>query len=167
MGWIKREEASRRLDSDCRTHMTCDGRHDFIQTPFWSFRYFLESLSNLLSKGSRITSISLRSQPQSSIYYRVLFSHRVSSWVQLGHVLGLEHDPSTLWSFSHFFTTFSRHQEHLGFVRCKFSFCYFLVGARADPAARLLVFGTPPYLRFSLRPSITSRIFSTCSTCFC
>jgi hypothetical protein len=39
-----------------------------------------------------------------------------------------------------------RHQEHLGFVKCKFRFCYLLVGARADPAARLLIFGTPSYL---------------------
>jgi hypothetical protein len=48
-------------DSDYRTNTTCDGRHDFIQTLFWSFEYFLESLSNLLSKGSRMTSISVRS----------------------------------------------------------------------------------------------------------
>jgi hypothetical protein len=71
MDWIQREEVSRRLDSDYRTDTTCDGRHDFIRTPFWSFKYFLESLSNILSKGSRITSISIRNQPQSSIYYRV------------------------------------------------------------------------------------------------
>jgi hypothetical protein len=51
MDWIKREEASRRLDSDCRIDTTCDGRHDFIRTPFWSVKYFLESLSNLLSNG--------------------------------------------------------------------------------------------------------------------
>jgi hypothetical protein len=51
MNWIKREEASHRLDSDCRIDTTCDGRHDFIRTPFWSFKYFLESLSNILSKG--------------------------------------------------------------------------------------------------------------------
>jgi hypothetical protein len=74
MDWIKREEASRRLDSDCRTDMNCDGHHDFFRTSFWVFKYFLESLSNLLSNGSRITSISVRSLPQSSIYYRVLFS---------------------------------------------------------------------------------------------
>jgi hypothetical protein len=49
MDWIKREEASRRLDSDCRIDTTCNGRHDFIRTPFWLFKYFLESLSNLLS----------------------------------------------------------------------------------------------------------------------
>jgi hypothetical protein len=50
------------------------------------------------------------------------------------------------------------------FVRCKFSFCYFLVGTRADPAARPLVFRTSPYLRFSLKSSITSCIFRICST---
>jgi hypothetical protein len=61
------QKGSRRLDSDCRTNTNCDGRHDFIQTPFWTFKYFLESLSNLLSKGSGITSISIRSQLQSSI----------------------------------------------------------------------------------------------------
>jgi hypothetical protein len=76
MEWIKRGEASCRLDSDCRIDMTCDGRHDFIRTPFWAFKYFLESLSNLISNGSGITSVSIRSQPQSSIYYRVLFSPR-------------------------------------------------------------------------------------------
>jgi hypothetical protein len=175
-GLDQREEASRRLDLNCRTDTTCDSRHDFIRTPFWLFKYFLEILSDLLSKGSGITSKSVRSQPQSLIYYRVIFSHgaaspyfgpmgRVSSWIQFGGVLGFEHDPAPLWSFSHIFITFSRRQEHSGFVRYKFSFCYFLVGARADPAARLLIFGTPPYLRFSLRPSITSHIFSTYSTC--
>jgi hypothetical protein len=79
MDWIKREEASRRLDSDCRTNTTYEGRHDFIRTPFWTFNYFLESLSNLLSKETGITSISVRSQPQSSIYYRVFFSHGAAS----------------------------------------------------------------------------------------
>jgi hypothetical protein len=178
MDWIKREEASCRLVSDCKTDTICDGRHDFIRTLFWLFKYFLESLSNLLSKGAGITSIFIRSQPQSSIYYRVLFSHgvaspyfgpmgRVSSCVQFGRVLGLEHDPAPLWSFFHFFIIFSHRPEHSDFVRCKFSFCYFLVGARVHPATRLLVFRTPSYLRFSLRPSITSRIFSICSTCSC
>jgi hypothetical protein len=76
MDWIKREEASRRLDSDCRTDTNCYGSHDFFRTPFWAFKYVLESLSNILSKESRITSISIQSQPQSSIYYRVLFSPR-------------------------------------------------------------------------------------------
>jgi hypothetical protein len=91
--------------------------------------------------------------------WSVSFSAR-ASW-------GWNTTPAPLWSFSHFFITFSRCQEHSGFVRCKLSFCYFLIDARADPAARLLVFGTPPYLRFSLRPLITSRIFSICSTCSC
>jgi hypothetical protein len=68
-----------RLDSDCRIDTTSNGCHDFIQTPFWSFKYFLESLSNLLSKESGITSISVQSQPQLSIYYRVLFSHGAAS----------------------------------------------------------------------------------------
>jgi hypothetical protein len=61
MEWIKRGEASPRLDSDCRTDTTCDSHHDFIQTLFWAFKYFLESLSNLLSKGFGITPISVRS----------------------------------------------------------------------------------------------------------
>jgi hypothetical protein len=76
MEWIKRREASHRLDSDCRTNATCDGYHDFIRTPFWVFKYFLDSISNLISNGSGVTSISVRSQQQSSIYYRVLFSPR-------------------------------------------------------------------------------------------
>jgi hypothetical protein len=42
MEWIKREEASRRLDSDSSTDTTCDGCHDIIRTPFWVFKYFLE-----------------------------------------------------------------------------------------------------------------------------
>jgi hypothetical protein len=79
LGLPIKEEASRRLDSDYRTDTICDGRHDFIRTPFWLFKYFLESLSNLLSKGIRITSISIRSQPQSLIYHRVLFSHGAAS----------------------------------------------------------------------------------------
>src|SRR5688572_13668448 len=76
MEWIKREEASRRLDSDGKIDSTCDGRYDFIRTPFWAFKYFLKSLSNLLCNGSGITSISVGSQPQSSIYYKVHFSPR-------------------------------------------------------------------------------------------
>jgi hypothetical protein len=59
MEWIKRGEALRRLDSDCRTDMTCDGRHYFIRILFWMFKYFLESLSNLLSNVSGITFISV------------------------------------------------------------------------------------------------------------
>jgi hypothetical protein len=43
----------------------CDGRHDFIWTLFLPVKYFLKSLSNLLSNGSGITSISVRCQPQS------------------------------------------------------------------------------------------------------
>jgi hypothetical protein len=57
----------------------CDGRHDFIRTPFWSFKCLLESLSNLRSNGSGISSISFRSQPQFLIYYKVLFSHGAAS----------------------------------------------------------------------------------------
>ena len=67
------------LDSDCRPVATCDGCHDFIRTPVWAFKYFMESLWNLLSKGSGLMSISSRSRLQSSIYYRDLFSPRC--WV--------------------------------------------------------------------------------------
>jgi hypothetical protein len=34
MDWIKREEASGKLDSDCRIDMTCDGCHNFIRIHF-------------------------------------------------------------------------------------------------------------------------------------
>ena len=71
------------LDSDCRTDTTCDSCHDFIRTPFWTFKYFLESLSSLFSNGSGIISISVRSQPQSSFYYIILFCPRccdILSW---------------------------------------------------------------------------------------
>ena len=43
---IKRGEDSRGLDSDCTTAPTCDGRPDFVRTPFWVIKYFMESLSN-------------------------------------------------------------------------------------------------------------------------
>jgi hypothetical protein len=83
--WIKREEASRRLDSDCMTDATCDGRHDFFQTPFWAFKYFLESLSNLLSNGSRITSICSESTTivdllQSPFQHTVLHHPILAQW---------------------------------------------------------------------------------------
>ena len=64
------------LDSDCRPVATCDGCHDFIRTPFCVFKYFMEIVWNLISKGSGLMSISSRSRLQSSIYYRDLFSPR-------------------------------------------------------------------------------------------
>ena len=70
---------------------------------------------------------------------------RVSSRVQFGRVLGLDSTLAPLRSTSHLFIFISRRQERWVLVRCKFSFCYFLVNACADPAARLLVFRTPPY----------------------
>ena len=43
MEWIKRGEATCELDSDCGTAATCEGRHDFIRTLFWAFKYIMES----------------------------------------------------------------------------------------------------------------------------
>jgi hypothetical protein len=61
------------LDSYCRNVLTCDGRHDFIWTPFWTFKYLMETLSSLHSYGSGLMSISSTRWPQSLIYYRDLF----------------------------------------------------------------------------------------------
>src|SRR5690348_14007133 len=83
--WITRRGALRALDSDCRTATTCDGRHGFIRTPFWAFKYFMESLSGLVSNGSNLKVISVRSGPQSSNYYRVLFSPRCCATAILAH----------------------------------------------------------------------------------
>uniref|UniRef100_A0A0A9EBL4 Uncharacterized protein n=1 Tax=Arundo donax TaxID=35708 RepID=A0A0A9EBL4_ARUDO len=63
---IKRERGLRRLDSDCSTAPTCDGRHDFIWTRIWAFKYSMESLSSIISNGSSLMSISYWSRPQSS-----------------------------------------------------------------------------------------------------
>jgi len=51
----------------------CDGRHGRIWTQIGVFKYLMESLSSLLSNGSDLTSISVRSRPQSSIVYRDVF----------------------------------------------------------------------------------------------
>jgi hypothetical protein len=67
MEWRKRGEGMRRLDLDCRTVATCDGRHNFIWTPFWACKCFMEILSILLSNGSSLISISIRSRLQLSI----------------------------------------------------------------------------------------------------
>ena len=64
------------LDSDCRKVLTCDGLHDFIRTPFCVFKYLIESLSSLLSDGSRLTLVPVQMRPQSSIYYRDPFCPR-------------------------------------------------------------------------------------------
>ena len=68
MEWITRRGALRALD---------DGRHGFIRTPFSAFKYFMESVSSLVSMGSNLKVISVRSRPQSSNYYRVLFQSTV------------------------------------------------------------------------------------------
>ena len=65
-GWIRTAEKA----------STCDGRHGRIRTRIGPFKYFVESLSSLLSNGSNLTSISVRSQPQSSILYRDVFCPR-------------------------------------------------------------------------------------------
>ena len=73
------------LDSDCRKVLICNGRHNFIRTLFWAFKYFMESLSSLVSNGSNLKVISVRSRPQSSNYYRVLFSPRCCTTAILAH----------------------------------------------------------------------------------
>jgi hypothetical protein len=89
------QKASHRLDSDCRIDTTCDSCHDFIRTPFWVFKYLLESLSSLLSNGNnRFTTESFSAYGAASPYFGPM--GRVSSWVQFGRVLRLGYDPSTL-----------------------------------------------------------------------
>jgi hypothetical protein len=113
------------------------------------FKYFLESLSNLLSNGSGITSISFRSQPQSLIYYKVLFSPRCCVtlfWpnrscikpcpIRMCPRVGIRSQHPYGHSHTFLYPLTSAKNTRV-FVGCKFSFCYFLVGARADPAARL------------------------------
>src|SRR5512141_1414725 len=101
---IQREEDSRGVDSDCRAAPTSDGRHDFMRTPIWACKYFMESLSSLLSNGSSHMSISVLERPQLSFYSRLFSVHGVASpllaqwavypsWAHWGRVLGLEHDP--------------------------------------------------------------------------
>jgi hypothetical protein len=77
MGRIKRGDRSCGLVSGCRTATTCDDLCDFIRTPFWAFKYFMESLSSLLSNGSGLISISILSRLQSSFCYTDLFLSRV------------------------------------------------------------------------------------------
>jgi hypothetical protein len=68
---IQREEDSRGVDSDCRAAPTSDGRHDFMRTPIWACKYFMESLSSLLSNGSSHMSITVLERPQLSFYSRL------------------------------------------------------------------------------------------------
>lgn len=70
---IKRKVDSRGLDSDCWTTVTCDDRHDFMQTLFWACKHFMESLSSILSNGSGLMSISMLERPQLLFYYKDLF----------------------------------------------------------------------------------------------
>jgi hypothetical protein len=46
-----------KLNSDCITVPSCNGHHDFIRIPTGTFYHFLESLSSLLSNGSRFMAI--------------------------------------------------------------------------------------------------------------
>ena len=125
---IEKEKDSRGLDSDCRKASTCDGHHGRIRTRIGPFKYFVESLLSLLSNGSDLTSISIRSQPQSSILYRDIFCPRcciILFWPN-GSCIKLRplwtrlrvgaRPPAPLWSSSHVLIPFSRCQEHLGFV---------------------------------------------------
>ena len=64
------------LDSDCNTTPTCDGRHELIRTPFWAFKYFMESLWSLFLYGFRLISISCLRRPQWSNYYQEIFYQR-------------------------------------------------------------------------------------------
>ena len=61
------------LDSDYRTAPTCDVHHGRIRTPFWAFKYSMESLWSLLSYGFRLMSIYCMRRQQWSNYYRVVF----------------------------------------------------------------------------------------------
>ncbi|BAF23397.1 Os08g0298800 [Oryza sativa Japonica Group] len=76
---IQWEEDSRGVDSDCRAAPTSDGRHDFMRTPIWACKYFMESLSSLLSNGSSHMSISVLERPQLSFYSRLFSVHGVAS----------------------------------------------------------------------------------------
>ena len=62
-GWIRTAEKA----------STCDGRHGRIRTRNGPLKYFMESLSSLVSNGSNLTSISIWSRPQSSILFRYVF----------------------------------------------------------------------------------------------
>ena len=65
------------LDLDCNTASTCDGRHDLIRTPFWEFKYSMESLWSLFSYGFGLMSISCLRRPQWSNYYWEVFLSKV------------------------------------------------------------------------------------------
>jgi hypothetical protein len=79
------------LDSDCRTQPNCNGCHDFIRTPIGAFLDFTESLSSLLSNGSRLSSIFFRSCP----------GHRFRSWIfsiqVLRHLILAQSDVYRVW----------------------------------------------------------------------
>jgi hypothetical protein len=79
------------LDSDCRIEPSCNGCHDFIRTPIGAFLDFTESLSGLLSNGSRLMSISFRSWPQSSFLFADIFCPGAASsyFGPMGHVSSL------------------------------------------------------------------------------
>jgi hypothetical protein len=68
----ERQKDLNRLDLDCRRTPTCDGHHGHIQAPIWVIKYYMESLSSLLSYGSRIVVISSLRPSQSSFPYRYL-----------------------------------------------------------------------------------------------
>jgi hypothetical protein len=51
------------LDSDCRRTPTCDGHHGHMRAWIGMFKHNMESLSSLLSYGSRFIVISVLGPP--------------------------------------------------------------------------------------------------------
>ena len=66
----ERETDSCRLDSDCSTTPTCDGRHGRIRIQIGAFKYFMEPSWSQFSYGFRLVSISILRLPQYSVYCR-------------------------------------------------------------------------------------------------
>jgi hypothetical protein len=60
---IEREKDLNMLDSDSRRTPTCDGHHGHMQAQIGMFKNYIESLSSLLSYGSRIIVISVLRLP--------------------------------------------------------------------------------------------------------
>ena len=69
---IEREKDLSRLDSDYRSTPTCDGHHDHMCALIWVIKYYMKSLSSLLSYGFGIIVISFVRPPQLSFAYQDL-----------------------------------------------------------------------------------------------
>jgi hypothetical protein len=66
----EREMDLNMLDSDYRRTPTCDDHHNHMRARIGMFKHYIESLSSLLSYGSRIIVISVLRPPQSLFPYR-------------------------------------------------------------------------------------------------